>query len=57
MHDRRVVIRVLLADDQKLVCAGFRALLNAEDGIEVAGEASEVRFVQDGPPLGLISSS
>jgi len=51
------VIRVLLADDQELVRAGFWALLNAEDGIEVAGEASEVRFVQDGPPLGLISSS
>jgi DNA-binding NarL/FixJ family response regulator len=33
------VIRVLLADDQSLVRAGFRALLDAEDGIEVVGEA------------------
>jgi DNA-binding NarL/FixJ family response regulator len=33
------VIRVLLADDQALVRAGFRALLAAEDGIEVVGEA------------------
>jgi DNA-binding NarL/FixJ family response regulator len=51
------VIRVLLADDQELVRAGFRALVDAEDGVGVAGEASEVRFVQDGRPLGLISSS
>jgi DNA-binding NarL/FixJ family response regulator len=35
-----VVIRVALADDQVLVRAGFRALLQAEDGIEVVGEAS-----------------
>jgi len=34
------VIRVALADDQVLVRAGFRALLAAEDGIEVVGEAS-----------------
>jgi DNA-binding NarL/FixJ family response regulator len=35
------MIRVLLADDQALVRAGFRALLDAEDDIEVVGEASE----------------
>ncbi len=35
------MIRVLLVDDQELVRAGFRALLDAEDGIEVVGEASE----------------
>jgi len=35
------VIRVALADDQALVRAGFRALLNAEDDIEVVGEASD----------------
>jgi DNA-binding NarL/FixJ family response regulator len=34
------VIRVLLAEDQAIVRAGFRALLKAEDDIEVAGEAS-----------------
>ena len=33
------MIRVLLADDQRLVRAGFRALLDAEHDIEVVGEA------------------
>jgi DNA-binding NarL/FixJ family response regulator len=33
------MIRVLLADDQALVRAGFRALLDASDGVEVVGEA------------------
>ncbi len=35
------MIRVLLADDQALVRAGFRALLDAQDDIEVAGEAAD----------------
>jgi DNA-binding NarL/FixJ family response regulator len=35
------VIRVLLADDQALVRAGYRALLDAQDGIEVVGEAAD----------------
>jgi DNA-binding NarL/FixJ family response regulator len=35
------MIRVLLADDQSLVRAGFRALLDAEDDIEVVGEACD----------------
>jgi DNA-binding NarL/FixJ family response regulator len=35
------VIRVLLADDQVLVRAGFKALLDAENGIEVVGEARD----------------
>ena len=34
------MIRVLLADDQHLVRAGFRALLEAEDDLDVVGEAS-----------------
>lgn len=34
------MIRVLLADDQALIRAGFRAILHAEDGIEVVAEAS-----------------
>lgn len=35
------MIRVLLADDQALVRAGFAALLDAQDGIQVAGEAGD----------------
>jgi DNA-binding NarL/FixJ family response regulator len=35
------VIRVLLADDQPLVRAGFRLILDAEDGITVIGEAND----------------
>jgi DNA-binding NarL/FixJ family response regulator len=35
------VIRVLLADDQALVRAGFRALLDAQTDIEVVGEAGD----------------
>jgi DNA-binding NarL/FixJ family response regulator len=34
------VIRVLLADDQALVRAGFKALLDAREDIEVVGEAT-----------------
>lgn len=33
--------RVVLADDQPLVRAGFRMILEAEDDIDVAGEASD----------------
>ncbi|WP_052849015.1 response regulator [Streptomyces avicenniae] len=35
------MIRVLLADDQVLVRAGFRALLDAQPGIEVTAEAAD----------------
>jgi DNA-binding NarL/FixJ family response regulator len=38
---RERTLRVLLADDQALVLAGFGALLEAEDGIEVAGTAGD----------------
>ena len=48
------MIRVLLADDQVLVRAGFRALLDAQDGIEVVGEAGDgeqaVRLARDTIP-------
>jgi DNA-binding NarL/FixJ family response regulator len=39
MGEASSLIRVVLADDQGLVRAGFRALLDAQDDIEVVGEA------------------
>ena len=36
-----MTISVLIADDQALVRAGFSALLDAEDDLEVCGEASD----------------
>jgi DNA-binding NarL/FixJ family response regulator len=48
------VIRVVLADDQALVRAGFRALLNGEPNITVVGEAADgdeaVRLVRHARP-------
>ncbi|MFI1675609.1 response regulator [Streptomyces sp. NPDC020607] len=45
------MIRVLLADDQSLVRAGFKALLDAQDDIGVVGEAADgdeaVRMVRE----------
>ncbi|SHM95704.1 two component transcriptional regulator, LuxR family [Cryptosporangium aurantiacum] len=41
MSDEDGLIRVLLADDQALVRAGFRALLDAQPGIAVVGEAKD----------------
>jgi DNA-binding NarL/FixJ family response regulator len=35
------MIRVLLADDQELLRAGFRMVLDAQEGIEVVGEAGD----------------
>jgi DNA-binding NarL/FixJ family response regulator len=35
------MIRVVLADDQALVRAGFKVLLDTEDGFEVVGEAAD----------------
>ena len=37
------MIKVLLADDQSLVRAGFRMILKAEPDIEVVGEAADGR--------------
>jgi DNA-binding NarL/FixJ family response regulator len=36
-----VTVRVLLADDQRLVRAGFRMILKAEPDIDVVGEAAD----------------
>ena len=34
-------VRVLLADDERLIRAGFRMILSAEPGIQVVGEAAD----------------
>ena len=34
-------VRVLIADDQALVRAGFRMILDAEQDLEVVGEAAD----------------
>ena len=39
----RVLIRILLADDQALIRSGIRSLLEAEDDIEVVAEATDGR--------------
>ena len=48
------MIRVALADDQALVRTGFRLILEAEEGIEVVGEAEDgrvaVELVRDTKP-------
>jgi DNA-binding NarL/FixJ family response regulator len=36
-----MAIRVLIADDEAMVRAGFRMILEAEEGIEVVGEADD----------------
>jgi len=41
-HDGGTV-RVALADDQGLIRAGFRALIEAEEGLEIVGEAATGR--------------
>ncbi|MEJ2857147.1 MULTISPECIES: response regulator transcription factor [unclassified Saccharothrix] len=41
------MIRVLLVDDQPLIRSGFRALLDAEDDIDVVGEAADGREALD----------
>ena len=36
-----MTIRIVLADDQALIRAGFRALIESEDDLEVVGEAAD----------------
>jgi DNA-binding NarL/FixJ family response regulator len=43
-------IRVLVADDQELVRSGFCVILDAADGITVAGEAANGEAAVAGPP-------
>src|SRR5690606_19979525 len=42
-----VTIRVLVADDQAMVRAGFRMILDSEDDIEVVGEAADGQAAVD----------
>jgi DNA-binding NarL/FixJ family response regulator len=42
-----VTIRVLVADDQEMVRAGFRMILDGEDDIEVVAEAADGRVAVD----------
>ena len=42
-----MTIRVVLADDQALIRAGFRALIESEDDLEVVGEAGNGREAVD----------
>lgn len=45
------IVRVLIADDQTLVRAGFRLVLERDDAIEVVGEASDGQEAVDGTRL------
>ncbi len=45
--ERRMSIRVLIADDQALVRTGFRVILDAEPDIDVVGEAGDGRAAVD----------
>ena len=36
-----MIVRVLIADDQALVRAGFKMILDAEEDIDVVGEATD----------------
>ena len=42
-----MTIRVLVADDQEMVRAGFRMILEAHDDVEVVGEAGDGRTAVD----------
>jgi DNA-binding NarL/FixJ family response regulator len=50
-------VRVLIADDQSMVRAGFRMLLAGEEVIEVVAEARDgLEAVDNGPALSPTSS-
>ena len=54
---QRMSLTVLLVDDQSLVRAGFRMILEAEEDIEVVGEAGDGRqAVEQARALGRTSS-
>jgi DNA-binding NarL/FixJ family response regulator len=48
-------VRILIADDQALVRAGFKMILDAEDDLDVVGEASDgaqaVAMADDSSPM------
>ena len=50
-------ISVLIADDQALVRAGFRAILESQPGITVCGEAADGRAAIDLVRTGTIPMS
>jgi DNA-binding NarL/FixJ family response regulator len=43
VRQQELLIRVLVADDQDIVRAGLRMILDAQPGIEVVGEAADGR--------------
>lgn len=47
MSNVRSALTVLIADDQLLLRAGFRKLLDGEDGIEVVGDAADGKEAVD----------
>jgi len=47
MEKGSAVTRLLIVDDHPLVRSGIRALVNMEDGLEVAGEAEDHREAMD----------
>src|ERR1700681_3655031 len=55
------LIRVLIVDDQALIRAGFRMILEAQPDLEVVGEAADgstaIAPVRTGPPLSSSMSS
>ena len=50
-HNERVAIRVFLLDDHEVVRTGLRALLEAEEDIEIVGEAGTVEQALVRAPL------
>ena len=54
---RTVIVRVLIVDDQALVRAGFRMILESEPDIEIVGEAERRAQAVGGAPSSSRTSS